>query len=147
MNDQLIGRLLSLSIPVPEAGCWLWLASRYRCGYGQVSWKRKTTAAHRASYTAFVGEIPSGMFVCHKCDTRSCINPDHLFLGTAKDNSDDMIAKGRKAYVAPKTHCYRGHAFTEANTHLPQRGGRTVKVCRACNAISAAASKRRKAQS
>jgi hypothetical protein len=64
-------------------------------GYGHYWFNRKTIRAHRVSYQLYVGPIPSGMFVCHKCDTPPCVNPDHLFLGTQVDNATDRQAKGR----------------------------------------------------
>lgn len=78
-------------------GCWLWSGAKYKNGYGHVKLprSRKTTGAHRRSWMEFYGPIPEGMYVCHKCDVRLCINPDHLFLGTAKDNLQDCSAKGR----------------------------------------------------
>jgi hypothetical protein len=79
-------------IPEPNSGCWLWLRARNSKGYGTY---RKSTYAHRLSWLMHRGEIPDGLLVCHKCDVRCCVNPDHLFLGTAKDNTQDMIAKGR----------------------------------------------------
>lgn len=77
------------------SGCWLWTASKSRTGYGLASYKGKTWLAHRASWTATNGAIPEGKLVLHKCDVRACINPDHLFLGSYKDNMDDMYRKGR----------------------------------------------------
>lgn len=85
----------------PNSGCWLYTGAVYQgTGYGQVRWKGTSYYAHRASYERHCGEIPAGMSVLHKCDTRPCINPKHLFLGTAKDNSEDMWAKGRNSDTA-----------------------------------------------
>lgn len=79
---------------IDENGCWLWQAST-RSGYGQLSMHMVPTATHRLSYELFVGPIPDGLFVCHRCDVRRCNNPEHLFLGTSQDNMADMRAKGR----------------------------------------------------
>ena len=78
-----------------ENGCWLWCASKDQNGYGMFYLAPHVTKASRASWVLYRGEIPEGMFVCHKCDTPSCVNPDHLFLGTQSDNMNDCIAKGR----------------------------------------------------
>lgn len=85
-------RLERNSIPEPNSGCWLWTGSRVRGGYGKFN---PLLRAHRVSYEEYKGPIPNGMFVCHRCDTPSCINPNHLFLGLPKDNVEDMMAKGR----------------------------------------------------
>lgn len=87
-------RLLSAIEMDPNSGCWLWTKALDH-GYGRIRVNGKDARAHRASYKIFRGEIPIGMFVCHKCDTPACVNPDHLFLGYAKENHLDMENKGR----------------------------------------------------
>lgn len=76
------------------SGCWLW-KSGSTGGYGKLRYKMKTTSAHRSSYTAFVGPVPEGKWVCHKCDKPLCVNPDHLFIGSPSDNRRDAIDKKR----------------------------------------------------
>ena len=81
-----------------ENGCWEWIGCKWRTGYGYIRKAGKHIAAHRYFYTLHKGfEIPENMCVCHTCDNPSCVNPNHLFLGTQLDNIRDMYAKGRQA--------------------------------------------------
>lgn len=85
-------------------GCWEWVGHRLKKGYGQMRCGKKLVLAHRASWAAFKGEIPVGLFVLHKCDNPSCCNPEHLFLGTNADNMNDMVAKGRNNHPRRSNH-------------------------------------------
>lgn len=87
-----------------NTGCWLWGGAVSSMGYGNayagVNGERKQWAAHRLSWIRHNGRVPERTeFVCHTCDTPACVNPDHLFLGTPKENTQDMMRKGRR--VAP----------------------------------------------
>ena len=75
--------------------CWMWTGYRTPDGYGRIQINYKRIKAHRLSWEVHNGSIPEGLFVLHKCDVRDCVNPNHLFLGTQKDNIHDAIKKGR----------------------------------------------------
>lgn len=97
-------------IAVPEAGCWIWegSVSSGSMPYGLL-WRDGGRGAgfdyaHRVSYRKHIGPIPDGLFVCHRCDTPLCVNPDHLFLGTSQDNTSDRDKKGRQKTAKGSTH-------------------------------------------
>lgn len=87
-----------------DSECWIWTGSK--CGvnrsYGQISFNGRRVVAHRVSYIMAHGDIPRDLDVCHACDNTLCVNPAHLWLGTAHENILDMIHKGRSNYAAGK---------------------------------------------
>jgi hypothetical protein len=86
------------AMPVTECGCLIWMGPvSKRTGYGQMAIKARPLLPHRVAWQEAFGEIPDGMFVLHRCDVRTCINPNHLFLGTHQDNMRDMATKQRAA--------------------------------------------------
>lgn len=93
-------------------GCWLWTAAVHRNGYGKFNIGGKIVLAHRVAWALSVGAVPEGTYVCHRCDNPQCVRPDHLFLGTATDNSEDMANKGRSTV---------GPMKEESDYHRPKR--------------------------
>lgn len=81
-------------VEVEESGCWLWTGNKTPKGYGTIGFNDKDIYVHHLSWTIAHGSAPK-KFVLHSCDVRNCVRPDHLFSGTAKDNSEDMVSKGR----------------------------------------------------
>lgn len=115
--------------------CWEWLGVKdSKNGYGvlnrKIEGRRRYFRAHRVMWERCMGTIPDGLLVLHRCDNPGCVNPFHLFLGTAADNSRDMVSKGRNKKPA-STHCKRGHEFTPENT-FHHKGSRSRRSCRKC---------------
>jgi hypothetical protein len=88
-------RLLS-KVEEAENGCWNYTGARLEQGYGMIKYNGSMVRAHRLSYELHKGSIPENRIVMHTCDNPSCINPEHLKIGTYQDNTQDMIAKGRR---------------------------------------------------
>lgn len=82
-----------------QAECWIWLGSRDSKGYGRVWYQGRRQRAHRVSYILIRGEITRGLLACHSCDNKLCVNPEHIFLGTQKDNMQDWTRKGKNRLV------------------------------------------------
>jgi hypothetical protein len=82
------------TIPIPECGCLIWEKGQDD-GYGKVNFKGRIDRAHRIAWEITYGAIPQGLFICHHCDVRLCVNPKHLFMGTIADNNLDKKLKGR----------------------------------------------------
>ncbi|SAK19108.1 hypothetical protein UA17_01737 [Burkholderia multivorans] len=98
---------------IDSNGCWLWKGAVGSEGYGTNRRNGKTVRMHRVYYEQFVGPIPDGMQICHRCDVRRCVNPNHLFPGTNQDNVDDREAKGRNK-LPPKGERHNKAKLTEA---------------------------------
>ena len=108
MRDTLETRLLAKLDR--SNGCWLWKGSLFKTGYGQIAIEKgRPGYTHRVSYELFCGYIPAHLYVLHRCDVRNCCNPEHLFLGTQKENVHDMIAKGKQ----PIGEKHVGHKLTD----------------------------------
>ena len=110
-------------------GCWVWNGWCNYKGYGYTTYRSQSRAIHRRVYeiTNRIA-LPTEVFVCHKCDTRPCWRPDHLFLGDAEANNNDCASKGRH-HNTVKTHCKRGHEYTPENTYVSPEGLRNCRIC------------------
>ncbi len=133
--------------PEPFSGCWLWSGAISSHGYGRIFWKGYVYRASRISWFLKYGEMPPDhLDACHHCDTPLCVNPKHIFLGTASDNQIDAITKGRKKFKRgygqdwaktrewiarnPRKLCKRGHPLSGDNLYIDPRGYGNCVMCR-----------------
>lgn len=124
-------------IPEPNSGCWLWFGELNNRGYGRMRqsvepYKRRWFLAHIFSYERFIGPVPHGLELDHKCRVRSCCNPNHVEPVTRRENM--LRGNSPLACHARKTHCVHGHLFDEANTKRRVDSGNPngSRSCRAC---------------
>lgn len=106
-----VSHFFNESVPEPNSGCWIWTGTTVWNGYGTICVSGKMHYAHRLCVEIKTGSvIPRNLDVCHKCDVRCCVNPDHLFVGTRSENVQDCIRKGRLRRGPPAQGARHGKA-------------------------------------
>jgi hypothetical protein len=134
LDPRLPTRFWDRVIPEPNSGCWLWLGGTTKGGYGIVAVDGRRahlvqSTSHRWSYETFVGPVPAGLELDHKCNVPCCCNPRHLQAVTHAVN----LARSQSISTihANATHCPSGHPYDEANTYRnPRNGNRQCRICR-----------------
>ena len=147
---------------IDDSGCWLWTGQLTTNGYAQAYYRNKHVLLHRVAYErSHDVKVDSRTYVCHTCDVKTCINPDHLWLGSPKQNMEDKVRKGRhheqmaerppykrdwkpKGLPPPaqRTRCPQGHPYSGDNLYVNPYDGR--RECRACRREAVARIYRRK---
>ena len=130
ISEKDIARFMSKIEFETMSGCWLWACSTDKKGYGKFYLNgSQNNFAHRVSFVIHKGPLSNGKLVCHHCDNPSCVNPDHLFSGSYKDNHDDMRKKKRsRSHLI--TMCPRGHDYVGHNVYLTKNGHRVCRICK-----------------
>lgn len=127
-SQQLIDRVKRKCLVIPT-GCWVYQGGLNQLGYAEASFNGKKWMVHRFMYWHLKGPFDKSLDCCHTCDNPSCVNPDHIWLGTPTDNSRDCVQK-RRHHNTVKTHCPRGHAYSEHG--MAHQSNPRWRKCRTC---------------